>query len=351
MLTHAVACLSLWSMPAWQEIRPSPPVRTEARPPEVVLGETIAVYDVRDLTGQDELDALARDIVSDAVSMDTRVILLEKYRERIEAGGARGPMQNIVDTVRELVQPPLTGQQNVQAIGDGSLTLVGTRSQHEWVDGYLTSLRTFEGFVDVKATMYMLPRGLVGELMKGRSGVVLDAAALALMRTNVAGGDLVSSPRLVVNPGHRATLSVLDQTAYVKDFELTIVPGRDEEIADPVIDVIQTGLVLDVRVAPVSATRMALHAELTVTKAERPFPEAKLQLGTRRMEVTVQLPEVHTARAKGRFDLGSGSAVALGALGAVAELRAEGGSGTGDDREILVIIEVARVATVPEEPR
>jgi len=347
MLTLLLLCLPTVSLQ-------SPPQRVPATPvvavDAVAQGETIAVYDVHDLTGQGELDALARDIVSDTVSMETRVTLLEKYRELIEAGGARGAMQNIVDTVRELVEPPLTGQQKVQAIGDGSLTLVGNKAQHEWVNGFLSSLRTFKGVIDVQATVYMLPRGRVAELLNGRSGVVVDAAELNELRTKVAGGDRVSSPRIVFKPAQRATLSVLDQTAYIKDFELTIVPGRNEEIADPVIDVIQTGLILDVRAAPVSATRMALHTEFTVTKAERPFPEAKLQLGTRRMEVTVQLPEVHTMRAKGRFDLGAGSAVALGALGEVAELRADGDDRKGDDRELLVIIEVARLAAAPTEP-
>jgi hypothetical protein len=350
MLITAFACSLLSCALAAQEIRPSPRVPIEAGSIALALGETIAVYDVRDLTGQDELDALARDIVSDSVSMESRMALLEKYRERIEAGGARGAMQNIADTIRELVQPPLSGQQNVQAIGDGSLTLVGTKAQHEWVDGYLSSLRTFEGLLDVKATVYMLPRGRVGELLKGRSGVVLDAAELVQLRANTTGADMLSSPRLIMHAGHRGTLSVLDQTAYIKDYELTIVPGRNEEIADPVIDVIQSGLVLDVRAAPVSATRMALHAELTVTQAERPFPEVKVQLGSRGAEVTVQLPEVHTMRAKGRFDLGSGSAVVLGALGGARELRAEVDTSARDDREILVIIEVARVAKAPEGP-
>lgn len=347
MLTLVLLCLPTLSLQ-------SPPQRVPATPvvaiDAVALGETITVYDVSDLTGQGELDALARDIVSDAVSMETRVTLLEKYRELIEAGEARGAMQNIIETVQELVEPPLSSQQKAQAIGDGSLTIVGTKAQHEWVDGYLSSLRTFKGFIDVQATVYMLPRGRVGELLKGRSGVVVDAAELAELRTKVAGGDCVSSPRMVIKPGQRATISVLDQTAYIKDYELTIVPGRDEEIADPVIDVIKTGLILDVRAAPVSATRMALHAEYTVTKAERPFPEAKVQLGTRRMEVTVQLPEVHTMRAKGRFDLGTGSAVALGSLSEVAELRADGDDRKGDDRELLVIIEVTRLATAPTEP-
>lgn len=361
MLTHALAILTLsTALAGAQDVRPTPPIlppaplpeRREVGPVASATVEVLMVHDVQDLTGHGELDALARDIVSDKVPMETRIELLDKYRALIEAGETRSAMQNIVETINALIQPPLTGErQKIEKIHDGALLLLGTPEQHQWVLDYLSSLRTFEGFIDIKATVYTLPPGRVGELLKGRSGVVLDAAELVQIRTNMAGADMLSSPRLIVNAGHRGTLSILDQTAYIKDYELTIVPGRDEEIADPVIDVIQTGLILDVRAAPVSATRMALHTEFTVTKAERPFPEAKLQLGARRMEVTVQLPEVHTMRAKGRFDLGAGSAVALGALGEVAELRADGDDRKGDDRELLVIIEVTRLATAPVEPR
>jgi hypothetical protein len=85
---------------------------------------------------------------------------------------------------------------------------------------------------------------------------------------------------------------------------------------------------------------MALQAELTVTKAERPFPEAKVKLGARGTEVTVQLPEVHTTRINGRFDIVPGGSAVLTGLG-----------GVGDAPELMVIIEVLRVPMVLEGPR
>ena len=42
-------------------------------------------------------------------------------------------------------------------------------------------------------------------------------------------------------PSRRAHVSVTNQTAYVRDYELTILPGLDEEIVDPVIDVAPDG--------------------------------------------------------------------------------------------------------------
>jgi len=358
MLMYALACLTLsTALAAAQDVQPTPPAplparieaRIEASPPTEVL----MVHDVQDLTGQGELDALARDIVSDKVLMETRVASLDKYRALIEAGDPRSKMRNIVETIKALIQPPLTGeQQKIETINDGALLLFGTPDQHQWILDYLRSMRTYEGFLDIKATVLLLPTDRFEKVMGGRTGRVIDAAELELLHKLAAGGDAerVSAPRLVVRPSHLASIANVEQTAYIKDYSLTVMGER--EIVDPEIAVLETGLTLAVRAATLGPERCALHAELTLSSAERPFREHKLRLGSSGTEVTVQLPEVGTLRVSGRFDLTAGHAVVIGGLDPDGA-KVGGGLGFGErkDGQVLVLLEVRRVARGDSEPR
>ena len=57
--------------------------------------------------------------------------------------------------------------------------------------------------------------------------------------------ELVTSPRITVYNSARGNLSVLNQVAYVQDFNVEIAQGAS--IADPIVNVVQDGVVLDVR--------------------------------------------------------------------------------------------------------
>lgn len=330
-----------------------------SEPAPVDPRDTIQVYDVRDLTGQDQLDALAKDIVSSAVSTETRIILLERYRELLEGGSVKSAQQDLVDSVKELIQPPLQGpSQKVQFVGDGSLTLVGGPEQHAWMASFLQEVRRFSGYIDIAAKILVLPRGELERLTGGRTGIVMPQAEADALLARALGADVLSTPRVSVLPTQRAMLSVINQVAYVQDFELMLLPDRSEEIADPIIDVLETGLMLDLRAAPVGGGRLALRAELTLKDAEQPFPEKQVRLGARGLQMTVQQPEVRTVKATGRFDLAPGSAVVMGGVDPGGVSRGVLGDGDGQDAasprragDILVVLQVGRIAATVEPPR
>ncbi len=290
---------------------------------------SITVYDVRDLTGQGRLDDLARDIVSEAVSTETRIVLLERYRELIEEGAARKSMENIVATVRTLITPPLLDEvHKVQPLGDGTFTLVGSEEQHTWTRAYLAGQRSFEGLLDVRCTVLELPRGRFEALLEGRSSMIMDSASAQSLREQAGATSVLVAPRVLVQPSQRASLATLDQTAYIKDYRLIVVDANNEVI-DPVVDVVSTGLELDVLAAPMQAGHLTLWADLRLSSAPRPFREAKVKLGAQGTEVTVQLPEVTTTRIEGRFALPFGHVLAL-----------RGVPDSARDEELLLLLEV-----------
>lgn len=124
--------------------------------------------------------------------------------------------------------------------------------------------------------------------------------------------EIVSAPRVLVSNTGRANLSVLNQVTYVKDFDVEIAQAAS--IADPIVDVIQDGVVLDVRPV-VSADRRFITLELrpTIATLRRPIREAITTLGSQNA-VTIQLPELDVQKVRTSIPMPDGSTVMLGGL-------------------------------------
>ena len=124
--------------------------------------------------------------------------------------------------------------------------------------------------------------------------------------------ELVSNPRILVSNTGRANLTVLNQVVYVKDFDVEIAQAAS--IADPIIDVVQDGVILDVRPV-VSADRRFITLELrpTIAELQRPIREKSTTLGSQ-ASVTIQLPELEIQRVRTSIPMPDGSTVLLGGL-------------------------------------
>ena len=124
--------------------------------------------------------------------------------------------------------------------------------------------------------------------------------------------ELVTSPRITVYNTARANLAVLNQVAYVQDFNVEIAQAAS--IADPIVNVIQDGVVLDVRPV-VSADRRFITLELrpTIAQLRRPIAEIITTLGSQN-SVTIQLPEVEIQRVRTSIPMPDGGTVLLGGM-------------------------------------
>jgi type II secretory pathway component GspD/PulD (secretin) len=124
--------------------------------------------------------------------------------------------------------------------------------------------------------------------------------------------ELVTSPRITVHNTARGNLSVLNQVAYVQDFNVEIAQAAS--IADPIVNVVQDGVVLDVRPV-VSADRRFITLELrpTIANLRRPIREVVTTLGSQN-SVTIQLPEVEIQRVRTSIPMPDGGTVMLGGL-------------------------------------
>ena len=124
--------------------------------------------------------------------------------------------------------------------------------------------------------------------------------------------EIVTAPRLLVFNTARANITVLNQLAYVQDFDVEIAQGAS--IADPIVNVVEDGVVLDMRPV-VSADRRFVTLELrpTVATLQRPIAEITTTLGAA-SSVTIQLPELEIARVRTTVPMPDGGTVMLGGL-------------------------------------
>ncbi|MBI4879628.1 MAG: hypothetical protein HY812_08225 [Planctomycetes bacterium] len=122
--------------------------------------------------------------------------------------------------------------------------------------------------------------------------------------------NVVDAPSLTVFNGQRASLSVINHVSYVKDFNVEIAQAA--VIAQPIVDVIQDGVVLDVRPV-VSSDKRFITMELrpTVALLQRPIDTftTSLAIGS---DVTIELPVLRIQRARTTVTMPDGSTLMIG---------------------------------------
>mgnify|MGYP002713132062 CR=1 FL=1 len=122
----------------------------------------------------------------------------------------------------------------------------------------------------------------------------------------------LSAPRILVHNTARANLMVTTQFSYIRDFNVEIAQAA--AVADPVVDIIRDGVVLDVRPV-VSADRRFILMELrpTLAKLKLPIPTFTTTLGVGQ-QVSIQLPELLLNKVRTTVTLPDGGTLLLGGM-------------------------------------
>ncbi|MDF1702754.1 MAG: hypothetical protein P1V36_16520, partial [Planctomycetota bacterium] len=181
----------------------------------------------------------------------------------------------------------------------------------------------------------------------------------------------ITAPRITVYNTQRANISMLNQVSYVQDYEVEIAQASN--IANPVIQTIQDGIVLDVRPV-VSADRRFVQLELrpTVAVLQRPIPTFATSLSAGPVGATapviIQLPELEVSRVRTTVSMPDEGTLLLGGLKFYVKDNRESGmpffnnipilsflltrKGTYVNRRNLLILITARIVPLEElEPR
>lgn len=122
--------------------------------------------------------------------------------------------------------------------------------------------------------------------------------------------ELVTAPRLLIRSGERANLMVTNQYAYVSGYGVEI--AQASAIADPIIDVVTDGAILDVRPV-VSGDRKFVKLEVRPTLATLKRPIEKLVVGLGNgTPVTIEFPNLTIRKVRTTVVVPDGSSLLLG---------------------------------------
>ncbi len=173
--------------------------------------------------------------------------------------------------------------------------------------------------------------------------------------------EVVNSQILSVVDKERGHVAVINQTAFVRDFDVEV--AQASFIADPKVDVIQDGVVLDVQPI-IQQDRKFIIMNLTPTVAEltRPIPTFTTSLAGSTLPVTLQLPQLTVTSIATTARVPDGGTVLLGGLRQIMtkERRAEvpilaklplisflfKQEGQADENKNLMIMVTARITDV-----
>ncbi len=174
---------------------------------------------------------------------------------------------------------------------------------------------------------------------------------------------LLTAPRVTVHNTQRAHVSVMNEIAYIRDFDTNTATGI--AVADPVVDVIRDGIVLDVR-PTISADRRYITLELRPTLATllRPIPTFTTSLGVG-TPVAIQTPQLTLQRIRTTVTVPDGGSFVIGGLRQMSETDTQSGipilsdlpligalftrKGKSVVRQDIIIIVSARIIDLEEE--
>ncbi|MCA8910205.1 MAG: hypothetical protein KDB82_00750 [Planctomycetes bacterium] len=147
---------------------------------------------------------------------------------------------------------------------------------------------------------------------------------------------VLTAPRLSAFNTQRANITIVNQVPYIRDFE--IGTATSAAIANPVVDTILDGMVLDVK-PTVSNDRRFITVEVQPTVAELtlPIPTFTTTLGPT-SSVTIQIPEIKLQTVQTTVRVPDGGAVVIAGLKTVRDKWIESGVPILSDIPLLGIL-------------
>ena len=248
------------------------------------------------------------------------------------------------EIVSAYLDPPLSGDpvERVTCSKAGTLVANLRPSQQDWVEQFLTGLRTFDGTIEIHARIFSAPSGVLREWQLTPSAVLATPAEIAALDERIrADGrfEQLNAPTLQVLPCQRANIAVTNRVSFVQDWTVEIVEPGGREIADPQIAVIDEGVSLEARATPLADGTLGIELKVQQAEVERPIRTEKVRIGSSSpQDVELALPAVSTQRFNTRLRLADGAGAVLV------------GAGTRDGTELAVVVTARRIArtTGPE---
>ncbi len=174
---------------------------------------------------------------------------------------------------------------------------------------------------DIRARTENIFNRALGGLLSARGGMslsfsILDDVQLGMLMRAVEktlDSSVVNAPRLTIYNNQRANLTLVNQISYVRDYDVEV--AQTAYIADPVIDVVQDGLTLDVRPTVTHDRKyVELEVQPAVATIKRPMKTFESGLSGLTSAVVIEMPELSFTRAQTNVRVPDGGYVVIGGM-------------------------------------
>ncbi len=124
---------------------------------------------------------------------------------------------------------------------------------------------------------------------------------------------LISAPRVTAYEGQTASISIVDQTAFVSSFELVAVtpamPGSETaRVLDPVVDTIESGIMLTLKG---QTNKTGIQLELAILMSELETPIQNTSVKVMGHDVMVQAPVLFSQKLSTRVQIVDGGSLLI----------------------------------------
>jgi len=245
----------------------------------------------------------------------------------------------IAQLLRAFMKPKLRSSEEVNPVGERWIVALGRPEQHAWITRFLEAARGSETQpVLIDCTCFTVPeitflrdiRPALIEPPEPSDAADADPTEPAAEEPNyltrvLAPGartnaflrelvkntevEVITTQKLHVLPLRTAHMATVNQTAYIRDFDLKV--AKDAIIADPIVDVVQDGVVLEVAVSLLENGRLGVSIDAIVTDLQRPIPRVETKLPGIELPVTIQLPSLKSTQIEAAVELEANHVVVM----------------------------------------
>jgi len=223
--------------------------------------------------------------------------------------------ESFAEIARLYMKPKFERERDkLTVVGPGMLEATLGKEQVAWLDAFTELQRQTKKYVEIQVRAFEGPRGAFKDNGLKAASIVFEKPAELELVAQRLGADKritqVSAPRLVAFNRQKANIAVVNQVSYIKDWKVEIVEPGPQEIADPVIDVINEGFTIDARAVALEPRVFGLEVGFSSAWLERPIPTRKIRISAHsENEVEIGEPVVRKVNFDSRMSLADGASI------------------------------------------
>ncbi len=224
--------------------------------------------------------------------------------------------QELVDVLLSVMNKRKRGLKSIVAMPGWFIEVTGAPASHEYTLDFLEAQRSSPSRLRLQMYLVDVPTGHLTKFgIQGASVTLNNEEELNELLGKFSKSQdatTLATPQVETFPRTSTNISTLNQVSYVADYVLRIVEPGSVEILDPVIEVIEEGLNIDVRAVPVPGGVVQFDVTVDFSQLQRPIPTTKTRIRSGEgKEVEISQPEVDHIKLNSVITLSRGSAALI----------------------------------------